>query len=364
MKIVRIFGVVLALHVVGGILFIQPGCQSQPRPDAAATIPATGQPAEKLDWEEWDEGDRYVTSDRPRSTPQRPASQPSDTTASAGGVLQPLPSGLEPLPASTESSRQSSGGSYTVRAGDSLWLIANRHNVSLSALLSANNLTEDSVIRPGQELRLPAGSASSGSTTAASSSSPRPSGTTTYTVRSGDSLSVIARRHNTTVQDLKALNNMTSDVIRVDQRLVVPERGEQTTGASAPAVSRTSAPAGSGTRHTVQSGETPGGIAAKYGVSVNDLMSANNISDPRRMRLGQELIIPGASSSSSSSSAAGSATTSTRTSTSGSTIRSTPPSEPVREPARAPAPRDIPVISAEEDEDDDFPIIPIIPAGD
>lgn len=378
MKIVRIFGVVLALHVVGGILFIQPGCQSQPRPDTSSTVTTTGEPAERLDWENWEPDGS--ASDRPRSEPTRPASRPAPTTSLADDtLLQPLPSGLEPFPSrieplpatSTAGAGQTAGtgstSTYTVRGGDSLWKIANSNGISLAALLSANGLTENSVIQPGQSLRIPGGSSSTRSASpAASAASSRPEGTTTYTVRSGDSLSVIARRHNTTVQDLKALNKMSSDIIRIDQKLVVPEGSSSGARpqASAPAT-RSSAPSGSGTRHTVQSGETPGGIASQYGVSVTDLMSTNNISDPRRMKLGQELVIPGTGSS-----ASGGSPTPSRPRTQEATRpAATPSTAPVQEPARSLTPRNIPVIPADEPADeaemdeDDFPIIPIVPAG-
>lgn len=361
MKIIRIFGVVLALHVVGGILFIQPGCQSQPRPQTEETAPATGEPTERLDWDEWEEADEeHVSTERPRSAPRRPATPPPSETTEVER-LEPLPGALEPVRSTSETRDTEPAGTYTVRGGDSLWMIANRNNVSLRALLSENNLTEDSVIQPGQELRLPAGS--SGGTAArstASSSSSRPSGTTTYTVRSGDSLSVIARRHNTTVQDLKALNDMSSDVIRIDQRLVVPEGGSAQPAARASSSSSSGSSSGNGQRHTVQSGETPGAIAARYGVSASDLMSANNISDPRRMRIGQELVIPGSDASSSDSGSTPSSSEREET------RRSEPEPEEREEPEpapEAPTPRDIPVLEPDDDEEEDFPILPVVPGN-
>lgn len=337
MKLIRIFGIVLALHVVGGILFFQPGCQSQPRPEATETAPRTGAPMERLEWEGEDES--YVESDRPRSAPTRPAPGSSREVVD-DSPLRPLPSGLEPIPSVGEGEQQ--GELYTVRSGDSLWVIANRNKVSLSALLKANDLTENSVIQPGQKLRIPAGGSSP--STSRTASTP-PEGTETYTVRSGDSLSVIAQRHNTTVSRLKDLNNMSSDVIRVDQKLIVPAGG-----ANAPARNNASrpaaAPSGDGIRHSVKAGETPGGIASQYGVTIDELMRANNISDPRRMQIGQELIIPGTGSREKAEEEKAPAEREKRRD-----------SEPAEEEELPVVPRD----EDEEDEDGDFPIIPILP---
>jgi LysM repeat protein len=366
MKIVRIFGVVLALHVVGGILFIQPGCQSQPRPETTSTIPAIGEPVEMLDWENWEQEDSLVANDRPRTAPTRPAAESRPIPSGESTLLLPL-APLEPLPSTRPSDptgSQASSITYTVRGGDSLWSIANRNNISLPALLSANGLTESSVIQPGQELRIPGGTTGGRPATTASSpaSTELPTATTTYTVRSGDSLSIIARRHNTTVPDLKALNNMTSDMIRIDQKLIVPagSAGGARPASSTSTPRSTATPTSGGRTHTVQAGETPGGIASKYGVSVSELMNLNGISDPRRMRLGQTLNIPGTEPAPAA-----------RSTVSGPTpAAATPSAPPATSPSPAPSqsvrslsPRDIPVLPAEDGDEDQFPIIPIIPAN-
>lgn len=348
MKLIRIFGVVLALHVVGGLLFFQPGCQSKPRPQSTDTAPRTGDPMAQLDPVG---AETSSETDRPRSSPTRPSrtsSSSSDYSYDTGGesdILAPLPADPAPAPSATTSTPPQSGGTYTVRSGDSLWAIANRNNVSLSSLLATNGLSESSVIQPGQELKLPAGSSAS-SRAATSATATVPEGGSTYKVRRGDSLSVIAQRHNTTVSDLKSLNNMSSDVIRIDQTLIVPSGSSRS---QEPARSTSSAkPRGDGSVHTVKSGETPGGIAKQYGVTVDALMSANNISDPRRMQIGQDLVIPG---------------------TGGSASTSAPKPKPAPAPAPEPEPEPEPEPTAEEDElyiiptedEGDFPIIPILP---
>ncbi len=95
---------------------------------------------------------------------------------------------------------------YTVRAGDSLWLIARRYGTTVEAIKSLNGLTSD-LINVGQVLKLPAGSTE---------------GSWEYTVRAGDTLWLISRRFGTTVDAIKGLNGLTSDVLNIGQVLRIP----------------------------------------------------------------------------------------------------------------------------------------------
>ncbi|MCD8483952.1 MAG: LysM peptidoglycan-binding domain-containing protein [Verrucomicrobia bacterium] len=120
--------------------------------------------------------------------------------------------------------------------------------------------------------------------------------TRSYTVRAGDTLSRIAQREGTTVAALRSANRLTSDNIRVGQELVIP-----VTGAPAPTAAVTTTPSataqlaatGSNLTYVVQPGDSPTTIARQLGVEVNELMRANNITDPRRLRVGQTLVVPG-----------------------------------------------------------------------
>lgn len=119
------------------------------------------------------------------------------------------------------------GGRVTVRSGDSLWSIAQRARVGLGALVSASGLSMDSVIHPGQSIALPGGAEPPAATTDAEAPSggpPRPNGESSYTVRPGDSLTVIARRLGVSVSALLEANALAlSTVIHPGQRLTVPE---------------------------------------------------------------------------------------------------------------------------------------------
>ena len=104
---------------------------------------------------------------------------------------------------------------YTVRNGDTLGHIAQRHGVSTAELRRANRLSGD-LIGVGQKLNIPG----QGAATTAVASAGNP-----YLVQSGDTLGAIARAHGTSVGDLKRANNLSSDVIRIGQTLHTPANG-------------------------------------------------------------------------------------------------------------------------------------------
>lgn len=116
--------------------------------------------------------------------------------------------------------------------------------------------------------------------------------TTTYTVASGDALSVIARRFGVSVQEIKLLNNISDpDRIRVGQQLEIPGTHDVDQPSEEPA--EPAPVTAEGETYVVQSGDALSVIAQRHGVSQQELMQANNISDPDRIRVGQELVIPG-----------------------------------------------------------------------
>jgi putative chitinase len=100
-----------------------------------------------------------------------------------------------------------------------------------------------------------------------------------YTVQRGDNLSRIAARYGTTVQAIMNANGLRTSVIQPGQVLFIPAGGGG--GGSCAQV------------HVVQRGDTLTQIARWYGVSVQQLVSANNIANPSRIYVGQRLCIPG-----------------------------------------------------------------------
>jgi LysM repeat protein len=197
---------------------------------------------------------------------------------------------------------------YTVKKGDNLWTIARRSNVSLNELYAANGLDTTSILSIGQELQIPV-EGSIATVTAPSADTYQPTsfdqGSTEYTVKRGDSLSKIANQYDTSVRAIKAANGLSSDLIRVGDKLVVPVSGSTggtsgTTAAPSDSISNSStAPSfsASGARtHTVKSGEYPGKIASQYGMTTDELLVLNGITDPRSLQVGKVLKVSGSES--------------------------------------------------------------------
>jgi LysM repeat protein len=107
---------------------------------------------------------------------------------------------------------------YTVKNGDTLGEIAMHYGVHTADLKRANQLSGD-LIRVGQKLSIPDGKANA----AAIAPNAALSSSNIYTVKSGDTLGGIALVHGVSLSELKRANNLTSDVIRVGQKLQVPE---------------------------------------------------------------------------------------------------------------------------------------------
>jgi LysM repeat protein len=289
MKFTSLFGIILLAHAgLIGVLLIQPGCQSRRAPTTPAPAPpamgdATTQPTpaptRALD-PAFNAGlpradGRLTEPTRPPSTPS-PAALPMRDDA----LLQPL-----------VDSR-----SYTVVAGDSLSQIARREKVTLAELLAANNLSRDATIYVGQTLVIPA-AATAAADAADAMLAPAPARGTDYVVRSGDTLSGIAKRHGVTVAQIKAVNNLSRDTIFAGQTLIIPDTGEGDADRPPPPPpppSAATAPApGAGTgTYTVAPGDTPIRIARKFKVDAAELMRINNITDPRRLYVGQVLRLP------------------------------------------------------------------------
>ena len=95
---------------------------------------------------------------------------------------------------------------YVVQPGDSLWIIAQRYGTTVDAIKRLNGLSGD-MLNIGQVLKIPAGQAP---------------GYIEYTVRAGDTLWLLSRRYNTTVDAIKQLNGLSSDMLSIGQVLKIP----------------------------------------------------------------------------------------------------------------------------------------------
>lgn len=146
---------------------------------------------------------------------------------------------------------QALAAQYTVKPGDSLYLIGQRFGTSAAALKSTNGL-KSNTIYPGQVLTVPAGTAN-------------------YTVKPGDSLYTISLRFNTSVNNLKSINGLKSTYLYPGQVLKVPAAGFN---------------------YVVKKGDTLYLLAKKFGVTVASIKSANGLTSDY-LFVGQNLIING-----------------------------------------------------------------------
>lgn len=160
----------------------------------------------------------------------------------------------------------SGGGSvatYTIQPGDTLSGIASKYNTTTAALQKENGIQNANRINAGQVIRIPGG-ASGG----------------TYTVQSGDNLSSIAALHGTTVAELQKLNGIKNkDLIYAGQKLKVKGSAKK-----APAKAKPKA-----TYHTVKSGDTVSGLSVKYGSSQANIVKWNKLANANTIYIGQKL---------------------------------------------------------------------------
>lgn len=193
-----------------------------------------------------------------------------DKYANGNGAPTPQPA-PQPAPAPAPAA----GGSYRVVSGDTLSGIAAKYGTSWQVLQQINGLPDPNRIYPGQVLKVPGGGSAPAPTPA-----PAPGGGSTYTVKSGDTLSGIAAQFGTSWQNLQAINGL-ADANKIYPGQVLKVTG----GAPAPA------PALSAQTYTVQRGDTLSGIASRYNTSYQHLAQINGIADPNKIYPGQVIKI-------------------------------------------------------------------------
>lgn len=130
---------------------------------------------------------------------------------------------------------------YTIVKGDSLARIAKAHGVSVSALEAANPGVVPTKLRIGQKITLPDGGSAAGA--AAPAATLDGGSEAIYTVKSGDTLTRIARAHHTSVKAIQRANGLATSNIRVGQKLRIPSKVEAAPApVPAPAVPAAPAP--------------------------------------------------------------------------------------------------------------------------
>lgn len=150
---------------------------------------------------------------------------------------------------------------YTVKSGDSLWSISRKFGVSVDELKKVNNLSSN-LLKIGQNLIIP------GKKNNTSSNE--------YVVKKGDTLYGIANKYNVSVDNLKSYNNLSTDSLSIGQIIKIPDNKVNSN------------------EYVVKSGDSLYSISRKYGVSVDELMSVNNLKSTV-LSVGQVLKIPNSS---------------------------------------------------------------------
>ena len=233
---------------------------------------------------------------------------------------------------------------YVVQNGDYLAKISKKCNVTIAAIKKANDLKSDT-IRIGQKLKIPgklpesmtaapaAAEASKAAAAAKKSYTPYTGATKEYVVKNGDTLGAIAYGNGINIRQLKELNGLSSDVLRIGQKLKIPADGKaaaKTTVAEAKSAEATEKPAADTpasadadaaaaapvaadeakveqaaasaeqaaaaapgtTTYVVQEGEDMTTMAIRFGVAAGVIRELNNLPDDAQLKPGQVIKLP------------------------------------------------------------------------
>lgn len=244
------------------------------------------------------------------------------------------PATIEPVPMISEKETKAEGTiEYIVKKGDSLGLIAKKHNISRSELIELNKISDPNKIRVGQKLIIPKrahGAIPPAAKNVESKAKDKPkakpedkapattlaAGINEYVVQAGDNMSKVAAKLNVKISELREVNKLVNDKLKVGQKLIVPAKKTEGAPESAPAPSASGpamqatpavvttataptpapgAPAknpSSGITHTVLPNEDLNTIAKLYVISVDDIVAANQMGTNRIVQAGQKIIIP------------------------------------------------------------------------
>ncbi|MPX11371.1 muramidase family protein, partial [Moraxella catarrhalis] len=175
-----------------------------------------------------------------------------------------------------------STATHRVQSGESLTAIARRYNISLHALAKENGLSVTDGVLIGQTLKLPSDAKAESSTPSRlgntkNNSTRTPANTNigiteNYTVRSGDSLTMLSNRFGVAIGDLATANGLASNAnLRIGQTLKVPKLT---------------------TTYTVKAGDGLIALARRYGISTQELAKMNNLEPTADLRIGQVLTVP------------------------------------------------------------------------
>jgi LysM repeat protein len=232
---------------------------------------------------------------RPRTIPATLAAAmraqvQAETEKSLKAGLIPAASVSAAIPAAFQPFLAPAPAEYTIVRGDTISGIAGKFGLDTNTVLKLNDLQANTIIYPGQKIRLNGSSETPATAPAADATD---AGGSDYTVKSGDTLSAIAARHGVRLSKVLGWNGLNMGSIIYPGQKVRIGTGAAVPAPAAPAATPAPAPASSGS-YTIKSGDTLSGIAARNGVKLSDVLSANHLTMSTIIYPGQKLVIPGA----------------------------------------------------------------------
>ena len=172
---------------------------------------------------------------------------------------------------------------YTVQKGDVLSRIARKFHTTVDAIIAENHLKNKNRVFAGQVLAIPSNGAN------VQNDVDQETVNGCYVVQKGDTLSGIAKRFNTSIDDLRKNNRLRNDVIYVGQKICLTNTEPVSSHKEKDALSKIDTE-----KYVVQAGDVLWNIARRCGMSVKDLMQINHIDNPKNLRVGQVLYVKAA----------------------------------------------------------------------
>ncbi len=146
---------------------------------------------------------------------------------------------------------------YTIKKGDNLYDIAKNYNITLDELINFNQ-QGSTLLHIGEQLLIPINNQTNNNIQ--------------YVIKPGDTLYNIAKRYNTNVDEIKRINNLNNNMLKIGETILIPGTSNYQT-------------------YVIRTNDTLEGIALKYNTTIEDIMKANNLLTDD-VTVGQIILIP------------------------------------------------------------------------
>lgn len=146
---------------------------------------------------------------------------------------------------------------YTIKKGDNLYSIAKNYNITLDELINFNQ-QGSTLLHIGEQLLIPINNQTNNNIQ--------------YIIKPGDTLYNIAKRYNTNVDEIKRINNLNTNMLKIGETILIPGTSNYQT-------------------YVIRTNDTLEGIALRYNTTIEDIMKANNLLTDD-VTVGQIILIP------------------------------------------------------------------------